>query len=121
MNGFELHGITHLSASQLNMWVSEPGLWIIEKLLKRSVPVGAAAHRGSAIERGIEHGLFFADADIKDCQTLAVQEFDRLSPLSESDPEVIAKERVIVEPAVQIGLAELRKYGPPAVPAKGRQ
>lgn len=31
-NGFEKHGIAHLSASSLNLWAAEPAVWAMERL-----------------------------------------------------------------------------------------
>ena len=50
MNGFALHGIDHLSASSLNQWVSEPGVFAIERLLRLRSPTSPAMARGKAAE-----------------------------------------------------------------------
>ena len=58
MNGFALHGLEHLSATSLNLYAAAPALWVVEKLLRRRAPVGAAAYRGTAAEHGVSLGLF---------------------------------------------------------------
>jgi hypothetical protein len=118
-NGFELHNIDHLSASSLNTWVAQPALWVMERLLKKSAPVGVAAHRGTAIEHGIERGLFNPELSVAECQALAVREYDRLTALS-GDPKK-EKERTVIPDSVAIGLEELREYGIPTAPENGRQ
>ena len=108
---FERHGIAHLSASSLNLYAAEPALWVMERLLGKRGKVGAAAHRGSASEAGITHGLLNPEASIEDCQAIAVKEYDRLTALS-GDPKR-ETERAAVPGIVKTGLAELRQYGVP--------
>ena len=50
---FARHGIDHLSASSCNLFACQPAMWIAERLLRRAAPVGASAHRGTAIEAGV--------------------------------------------------------------------
>ena len=111
MNGFEMHGIGHISVSSLNTWKWQPALWVCERLLKQRGSVGAAAHRGTASESGIAHGLLNPTAAVEECQQIALAEFDRLTALS-GDPKR-AKEREAVPGIVATGLAELRQYGVP--------
>jgi hypothetical protein len=111
MNAFERHGIGHLSASSLSTFASEPALWVMEKLLKRRGPVGCSAHRGSAAEDGIMHGLLNPEASIEDCQALALAKYDQLTALS-GDPKR-QKERDAVAPIVANAIPALRPYGVP--------
>jgi hypothetical protein len=111
MNAFERHGITHLSASSINLFAAAPALWVMERLLNKRGPASIVAHRGAAAEHGIAYGLLHPDAPPEDCQARAVAEFDRLTALS-SDPKREA-ERAAVSGIVTTGLAELRQYGIP--------
>lgn len=111
MNAFERHGITHLSASALSTFSSEPAMWVMEKLLKRRGHVGCAAHRGSAAEDGIMHGLLNPDASIEDCQAVALVKYDQLTALS-GDPKR-QKERDAVPGIVATAIPTLREYGIP--------
>jgi hypothetical protein len=108
----ERHGLKHLSASTLNLFQNAPGLFIIEKLMGRRQPVGCAAHRGNAAEKGIIHGLNDLKAPVEDCQKIAIEEFDRLTALS-GDPKR-EHERKVVPLIVAQGLTELRPYGTPS-------
>lgn len=72
--------------------------------------MGAAAHRGTAVEKGVVHGLE-TGADDAECIKVAKDEFWRLMVLS-SDPAA-EKEEAAVPEMVKIGLAELRGYGKP--------
>ena len=46
-------------------FAAEPALWVMERLLKMTGPVGAAAHRGTAAEAGIVAGLLNPDMPIE--------------------------------------------------------
>jgi hypothetical protein len=48
-NPFEVHGIEHLSASKINLWVTDPALFFY-RLIKGDTKVGPSAWRGSAVE-----------------------------------------------------------------------
>jgi hypothetical protein len=119
MNAFQRHGIEHLSASHLNLFVAQPAMWAASYLMKRRTPVGPAAHRGSAIEHGTEAGLFDPEMPVSECQKLALERFHSLTRLSADSR--IEKERETIAPSVEIALAELRQYGLPEKPEDGRQ
>lgn len=117
MNAFERHGITHLSASSVNLFIAQPALWCCSYLMKRRTPVGPAAHRGTSIEAGVEAGLFDPDMPVEECQKIATEKFHSLTRLS-ADPR-LEKERDMIAPAVEVALAELRQYGTPDKPEDG--
>ena len=54
MTAFARHGIDHLSASSVNLFIAQPALWCASYLMKKRPPVGPAAHRGTAIECGVQ-------------------------------------------------------------------
>lgn len=110
-NSFEQHGITHLSASTLNLFSNCLGVFVLEKLLGRRGGVGCAAHRGTAAEAGIVKGLLDPTASIEECQKFAAQEYARLTALS-TDPNR-AKEGEAVRGIVAQGIEALRPYGIP--------
>ena len=110
MNPFAKYGIEHLSASQCNLFTSSPAMYVMERLLKLRSPVGAAAHRGTAVEAGIAHGLMNG-APLKECQEVAQKEFSRLTALS-ADPR-LDKESAALAGMVDEGLKELLPYGKP--------
>ncbi|MBB4856995.1 hypothetical protein HNO88_000292 [Novosphingobium chloroacetimidivorans] len=119
MNAFERHGITHLSASSVNLFIAQPALWACSYLIKKRTAVGPAAHRGTAIEAGVEAGLFDPEMPVAECQKVASAKFHSLTRLS-ADAR-IEKERETIEPSVAVALAELRQYGVPEKSADGRQ
>ena len=119
MNAFQRHGIDHLSASHVNLFIAQPAMWAASYLMKKRTPVGPAAHRGTAIECGVEAGLFDPALPVEQCQKLALEKFHTLTRLS-ADPR-IEKEREAIAPSVEVALAELRQYGVPDKPEDGRQ
>jgi len=119
MNAFERHRIDHLSPSSVNLFIAQPALWCASYLMKRRTPVGPAAHRGTAIEAGVEAGLFDPEKPVEECQKIAEAKFHSLTRLS-ADPR-IEKERAAISPSVAVALAELRQYGIPDAPEDGRQ
>ena len=85
MSSFAAHGIEHLSPSSCNTFIASPAMFVLQKCLKRSTSVGAAAHRGTATETGVAHGLLEPSAPITECVEKAVAQFDQLTALS-TDP-----------------------------------
>lgn len=109
MNPFEPHGIDHISVSQLNSWAAAPGIYVMERLLGHKTPVGAAAHRGSAVEDGVIAGLM--GASLKDAIDAANAVFTERTALS-SDPRR-DKERDSLAGMVEQGISLLSPWGKP--------
>jgi hypothetical protein len=107
---FKAYGIQHLSPSTCNLFIGSPAAFVLDKCLKRKGRVGAAAHRGTAVECGVVHGLETGASD-EECIQVAKDEFWRLTVLS-ADP-ALDKEALAVPEMVKVGLAELRGYGKP--------
>lgn len=107
---FAAYGMTHLSPSTCNLFIGSPAAFVISKCLKKGGGVGAAAHRGTAVESGVVHGLLTGATD-EECIKVATDEFWKLTVFS-SDP-ALDKEACAVPEMVKIGLKELRGYGTP--------
>jgi hypothetical protein len=119
MNAFARHGIDHLSASHINLFIAQPAMWAVSYLMKKRTAVGPAAHRGTAIECGVELGLFDPDMPVKAAQDAALAKFHQLTRLSADSR--IEKERDSIAPSVEVALAELRQYGIPEKAETARQ
>ena len=111
-NPFKHYGIDHLSPSSCNQFAAQPAVFVLQKILKKPVFVGVAAHRGNAVERGIEYGLKNREASLADCVNIAMEEFRILTPFSQ-DPK-LGKERESIPGFVEQGVKELRPYGIPS-------
>jgi hypothetical protein len=115
-NAFLRHDIDHLSYSSVATFAAEPALWVMERLLKMTGPVGAAAHRGTAAEAGIVAGLLNPSMPIEDCQAAADFTFLNLTALSRDAR--VEKERAAVPGIVRVGIERLRPRGVPSATQK---
>jgi hypothetical protein len=87
-------------------------MFVLEKVLGHRQPVGSPAHRGTAVEDGVTHGLKHPEAPLDDCIAAAYATYDRITALS-SDKRREEFRRDI--PAmVKMGVEELRPYGVPS-------
>lgn len=111
-NAFEKYNIQHLSPSTCNLFTSSPAMFVLSKCLKRNNPVGAAAHRGTAVEYGIAHGLMDHTITINECRQVTMDKFKALTSMS-GDPR-LEKELAAIGDMVEVGLKELRPYGVPS-------
>ena len=112
MNPFNKFGIEHLSPSSLNQFATVPAVFILQRVLLRGGnTVGAAAHRGTAVELGISNGLTDPTASLTDCIQIAQTQFNNLTALS-VDPRK-EKEYNCLAGMVEVGLKELKPYGVP--------
>jgi len=109
MNCFEAHGIAHLSPSTCNTFAASPAAFVLQKLLGQKSSVGAAAHRGTAVEAGVVVGL--SGGTRSDAVSEAKSTFSKLTALN-ADP-TRDKEAAALEPMVNCALDELEPYGPP--------
>lgn len=112
MNGFDRHGIDHLSASSLNLWASEPAVWALERLLGLRSPPSAMMVRGKAVEDGVHLGLIDSARSLDACVAEAQASFDRQMALIADDRR--ESERANLAGYVEHGLGELRQYGTPS-------
>lgn len=104
--------IARHSPSSLNLFSACPSMFVAERILGHKMPVGAAAHRGSAVEHGVALGLDDLEKPIAECVAAAEAEFRKLSGLN-VDPRREKVEGGIAD-MVERALTELRPYGPPS-------
>lgn len=107
-----MHGITRHSPSSLNLFCASPAMYTLERILGRRQPVGAPAHRGTAVEAGVAHGLLNRDADPQECIDIAERRYRELMALN-SDPRREEYEKGVA-PMTLRALTELRPYGKPS-------
>ena len=111
-NPFEAHSITHLSPSTCNTFTASPAAFVLQKCLKKTNPVGAAAYRGTAVEDGVAHGLLNPGATLAECTKVAMDKFNTLAAFISGDK--VDKERSSIAGMVEMGLTELKPYGVPS-------
>lgn len=100
------------SPSALNLFCASPAMFVLEKVLKQRQPVGAPAHRGTAIEDGVTHGLMNPTAPVEDCVEVSFKTYDRVTALTRDTRR--EDYRATIPDMVAHALAELRPYGVPS-------
>ena len=109
IDGFQAHGIEHLSPSSLNQFAQSPASFVLTRLLKKVAATGAPAHRGTAVEAGVASVL--KGSSLTDGVKLAHENFRTLVSLSD-DPR-IDKEFDAIGGMVEQGVMALKPYGEP--------
>ena len=117
MNGFEKHGIKHLSASSINLWINAPDVWVASYLFGKRTPMGAAAMRGICTEDAVVAALT-GEADRDTALKAALDKFDKTFIVAD---EKITKERAMIEPCMDLALEALAEYGKPEFPENGQE
>lgn len=100
------------SPSSLNLFCASPAMFVLEKVLGKRQPVGAPAHRGTAVEDGVTHGLMNPAADLADCVAVAHKKYDQITALSGDKRR--EEYRETIADMVKSALQELRPYGVPS-------
>jgi hypothetical protein len=103
---FERH-----SPSSLNLFCASPSMFVLEKVLGRRQPVGAPAHRGTAVEDGVTAGLMDPAKPLEECNAVAFKTYDRITALSGDKRR--EEYRATIPDMVKSALEELRPYGVP--------
>jgi len=99
------------SPSSLNLFAASPSMFVLEKILGLKQPVGAVAHRGTAVEAGVAYGLGNPKVNDKDSITIALTRYDLLTAMSGDARR--EKYRDDIPDMVSQALDELRPYGVP--------
>jgi hypothetical protein len=67
----------HFSASQINTFLNEPALWVLQAFYGVRPEVGAGAWRGNAIEAAMDWFLYKPDANDDDLYRVAMRRFEQ--------------------------------------------
>jgi hypothetical protein len=116
MNGFEKHGIDHLSASSINLWANAPDVWVMQYLFGKRTGMGPAAWRGICSEDAVVDTLLGEDQEAAIAKALA--KFDKRYLIGD---EKTTKERNMITPIVGMAVEELKQYGKPVFPDDSKQ
>ena len=117
MNGFEKHGIDHLSASSINLWSNAPDVWVMSYLFKQRTPMGPAAWRGICSEDAVVAALTGSQS-VEEATQSALDKFDKRFIIGD---EKTTKERDVIAPMVANAVEALKDYGKPEFPEDGSQ
>lgn len=99
------------SPSSLNLFCASPAMFVLERVLGQRQPVGAPAHRGTAVEDGVTIGLLNPAMPVDDCANVALKKYDTISALSGDKRREDYRETI--PGMVASALTELRPYGIP--------
>ena len=116
MNGFDKHGIKHLSASSINLWTNAPDVWVAQYLFGKRGPMSSAAMRGICTEDAVVAVLQGKNAD--GALDAALEKFDQTFPIGD---EKTTKERAMIQPCMELAIQELEQYGEPEFPEEGQE
>lgn len=109
-NPFARFGIDHLSPSSLNTYAANPSLWCGKYLMGWKDDMGPSAHRGTAVEAGLDVWLFQRDQEAG--IQAAFQTFARLTDgLADDNHEA---ERANLEPMLLQAIGKMRTSPVPA-------
>jgi len=100
------------SPSSLNLFAASPAMFVLERVLNLKQPVGAPAHRGTAVKAGVAQGLLAPEATLDACVETATVKYDTLMALSPDQRK--EKYRAGIPGMVSQALDELRPYGAPS-------
>jgi len=117
MNGFEKHGIKHLSASSINLWTNAPDVWVAQYLFNKRSPLSAAAMRGICTEDAVV-AVLTGDSEVAEAVKAAHYKFDKTFMVGN---EKTTKERNMIEPCMALAIDQLKEYGKPEFPEEGQQ
>lgn len=119
-NGFQIHGLSRISVSNINKFREAPDAWAVQYLGGSRFEAGWAAIQGFAVEAGVEYGIFDGLVD-EECVDLAIQELKKRGKFLKNGPEELEKRIPIVTQMVTNALEQLRPLGRPEDPPKGER
>ena len=97
-NGFEMHGLDHISVSQVNKFRTASDAWFAQYMMNKKFPIGVSAWQGLAVEAGITAGLF-NDWDVEQCIDRATDTFEKslITKDISNRAEIIEKHNPIIK------------------------
>ena len=112
-NVFEHHGLGHLSASTINQWIQQPALCLLKIGGFNDGEAGAAAWRGSGVDRAVTKAAFNPDMKVDELINLAHKVFDdsHTKSINDHNSEKVAKERKAIADYVKQGAQFYRGLG----------
>lgn len=83
----------HLSVSNVNGFISWRSKWYLERIAGFKSVMGPEAHRGSAVEHGVAHGLIYP-VPVENCIKLALDDYDNLCADLDLDATAACREGI---------------------------
>lgn len=117
-NGWELHGITHSSASSVNNWINAPCNYIAKKLLGKYPEGSPAMHRGIVVESAVANVIYY-DWSFELASKQAFQQYYRKC-VTWPDKDEVEKQAEVILPMIELALEYLLDLGKPAFAEDGQ-
>src|SRR5210317_1955396 len=105
-NVFEKHNIDHLSASTINLFISQPAMCLL-KLTGYKSQVGASAWRGSAVDKTLTTALQFDDMTLEVAKSNAEKSFNALRYDEDIETDKIKKELSVTGKCIERAFEDL--------------
>tara|TARA_Y100000593_G_scaffold51115_1_gene96145 strand:+ start:245 stop:1009 length:765 start_codon:yes stop_codon:yes gene_type:complete len=110
MEAFRKHKIKHISASNINTFITNPAEWVINYIYKLPFPSSAAAERGKYIEKALFH-ILGNGVSVEKALEEQTYFFAETCKEMKVDKEEYLKEKEFVEKAIKILPKHLSKFG----------
>ena len=119
-NGFDTHGIGHLSASSVNKAREAFDVWLVDKIGGARFPTNYPMWQGKAVELGVDQALY-SGKEIDFCIRTALDYFSKHTCLMSNYADEYLKREPIISRMVQIAIQQIRTIGVPKQPTLGDQ
>ena len=110
MEAFKKHKIKHISASNINTFITNPAEWVINYIYKLPFASSAAAERGKYIEKALFH-ILGNGVSVEKALEEQTYFFAETCKEMKVDKEEYLKEKEFVQKAIQILPKHLSKFG----------
>jgi hypothetical protein len=113
--GFAKHGIMHLSASSINLWVNAPDIWVARYLKGHRSAFGPAPRRGQCVEDAV---LAMLKGEGEDAAINSAT--DALRKTFPSGGDDVEKEAALIPDMARDAFDALKDYGVPEFEGEGQ-
>ena len=104
------HNIKYLSPSSISLFISNPALYVLEKIFGYKFTAGAAAHRGRFIEQGV-HLAIAKQSDVEKVAQLQLSNFIEYCKQMGIEKDEYEKELEFIDRAIKKLPSELSQFG----------
>ena len=104
------YNIKYLSPSSISLFISNPALYVLEKIFGYKFTAGAAAHRGRFVEQGV-HLIIANKEDIEKVAQLQLSNFIEYCKQMDIEKDEYEKELEFIDRAIKKLPSELSQFG----------
>jgi len=110
MEELKKYNIKYLSPSSISLFISNPALYVLEKIFGYKFTAGAAAHRGRFVEQGV-HLIIANKEDIEKVAQLQLSNFIEYCKQMGIEKDEYEKELEFIDRAIKKLPSELSQFG----------